>query len=115
MGTNQVLLFQFLLLGCKLGPKFLHLFLQLGILLFGLFALGLYGFTLISQILRLRTDRLLLPLRLLQSLGSISSNLLSDDKITLHPLQFGVEFFTTARTMGDERFHSFSNLQPLKN
>ena len=71
-----ILSLQFLLLSCKpslklihlfpLGhessPELIHLLLQLGIFLFGLFELGLYNSTLFPQFVRLCANRFLLPL-----------------------------------------------------
>ena len=58
-----VLHLQLLLLGYKLGPKFLHLLLQSSILPFSLLTLGLRGLTLPPQPLSLSLGCFLLPLR----------------------------------------------------
>ena len=107
-------LLQLLLLICESGPEFLQFFLQLGILLLDLFALGLSGLALLSQPVSLSMDRLLLHLHQFQSLDSLYNNLLCSGKVALHLFQLNVELFTTAHAMGDECPQSLSNLQSLK-
>lgn len=95
-----------LLLSHESSPELLHLLLQLSIFLLSLFEFGLRGPTFLPQLVRLDTDRFLLPFSQLQSFSSLHSSLLSDGKIALHSLQFCMQLFIVAHTVGDESPHS---------
>lgn len=49
-----------------------------------------------------------------QQLYPIRSSLLRDSKVTFLSFQLGVEFFTAAHLLSNERSHNLSNLQPFK-
>lgn len=113
-GKPSLKLLHLLLLSHESCPELLHLLLQLSILLLSLFEFGLRSPAVLPQLVRLDTDRFLLPISQLQSFSSLHSSLLSGDKIALCPLQFCMQLFTAAHTVGDESPHSLNNLQPLK-
>lgn len=113
-GKPNLKLFHLLLLSHESSPELLHLLLQLSIFLLNLFEFGLRSPAFLPQLVCLDTDRFLLPFSQLQSFGSLHNNLLSDGKIALHSLQFFMQLFTVAHTVGDESPHSLNNLQSLK-
>lgn len=103
-------LLHLLLMSHESNPELLHLLLQLSILLLSLFEFGFHSPVFLPQLVRLNTDHFLLPFSQLQSFGSLHSSLLSGGKISLRSLQFCMQIFTAAHTMGDESPHSFNNL-----
>lgn len=82
-GKPSLKLLHLLLLGHESSSELLHLLLQLSILLLSLFEFGLRGPAFLPQLVRLDTDRFLLPFSQFKSFGSFHSSLLSNGKIAL--------------------------------
>ena len=79
-------LLRLFLLGHKTDPKFIHILLQLGVLLLRPLVLSLQGFPFLLQLVRFIPDSSLLPLSQFQYLRPIRNSLLSSGQVIFHHL-----------------------------
>ena len=79
-------LLRLFLLGHKIDPEFIHILLQLGVLLLCPLVLSLQGFPFLLQLVRFIPDSSILPLSQFQHLRPIRNNLLSGGQVIFHHL-----------------------------